>query len=165
MVVDRRAEILARLFVIIGTIPDQLGYSSHSTFRNRGELKDDKRPAIALLDGTETHDLRVEGRGRQFMSPNIVTMMPQIFVLLVPRKLPDNTGVGDELNTFRVAIIRAIANDQQLAMLCGPNGGVSLRRVETDMQTGSTLQGQLRMDFAFKYVLDPYSLPDNGVTT
>jgi hypothetical protein len=162
---DKRDLILTQLLTILEAIPDQLGYTAHSVFRNRGELKDDLRPAIVLLDGTEQHDARVEGRGRMFMSPNIVTLLPQIFVLLVPRKLPTNLGVGEELNVFRVAIIRAIATDDTLASLCGPNGGVFLRKCDTDMQTGNTLQGQLRMDFAFKYVLDPYSLPDNSVTT
>jgi len=162
---DKRRQILDRLFVSLSAIPQQLGYAQHSAFRNRGVLKTDKLPAVVLLDGSESHDVRTENRGRMFMNANIVTMTPQIFVLLVARNFPSNVAVGDELNAFRTAVIRAVANDTQLASLCGPNGGVSLRRCETDMQTGSTLEGQLRMDFAFKYVLDPYKLPVNDVTS
>lgn len=87
-----------------------------------------------------------------------MSLHPQLFVLLIPRKLPDNAGVGEELSAYRKAIIKAIAEDRTLAHICGSNGQVQLNRVETDMQTGSTLEGQLRLDFQFDYTLDPSAL-------
>lgn len=155
---DKRAQILDRLEAVLDAIPQQMGYDDHTMARNRGGLDEEQRPAIVLLDGVEEAFLNNEGRGRTFMTSSVMTLLPQIFVLLVPRKTPDNAGVGDELTAFRNAVIGAIANDQQLASLCGSNGEVSLRRVETDMQNGALLEGQLRLDFAFKYVLDPYNL-------
>jgi len=162
---DKREAILLRLLTILDDVPQILGYSAHTVFRNRGELKGDKRPSLVLLDGTEYVKTSLENRGRVFMSRTIMTMQPQIFVLLRERNLPSNAGVGTELNAFHSAITKAIASDSTLAALCGPNGQVSLRRVETDMQTGSTLQGQLRMDFAVDYVLDPDELTVVPVTT
>lgn len=162
---DKREAILERLLDILDDVPHLMGYDEQTVFRNRGELKGDKRPSLVLLDGTEYAKNSVERKGRVFMSATVMTMTPQIFVLLKERTLPTNEGVGEELNAFHSAITRAIATDSELAELCGPNGQVSLRRVETDMQTGSTLQGQMRMDFAIDYVLDPDELTVVPVTT
>ena len=79
-------------------------------------------------------------------------------MLLKPAELKDNSGVGTELNTFRAAICKAMATDTALAAIVGPNGDITLRNVETDMQTGSTLQGELRLDFWINYVFDPYKI-------
>lgn len=152
---DRREQILRRLMIILSDIPSDLGYLESSAWRNRGELKGDKRPAIVLLDGSETRKSNNDGRGRVFMSPSVMTMTPQIFVLLQLRERPTNDEVGEELNLFRASVIKAIASDGELARLCGSNGQVSLRRVETSLQTGSSLEGQMRLDFAFDYVLNP----------
>lgn len=157
---DKREEILERLLALLDAVPPQAGYEEHSAFRNRGVLPQDLRPALVLLDGVENVKTSVERRGRVFMSPTVMTMLPQIFVILKPRKTPTNAGVGEELNVFRAAVVSAIAHDMTLARLCGSNGQVSLRRVETDMQTGSTLEGQLRLDFAFDYVLNPDELAE-----
>jgi hypothetical protein len=156
---DKREEILEQLLVILESIPPLLGYDEHSVFRNRGEIKEDKRPCIIILDGVENANTSNERKGRVFMSTNIITLLPQIFVLLKTRMTPTNDGVGEELSTFRAAIIKSLADDKTLADLCGPNGMISFRRCETDMQTGSTLQGQMRLDFAINYVLDPTTLP------
>lgn len=155
---DRREEILSRLLVILTAVPPQVGSPVHTVFRNRGELPDDKRPSIVLLDGGETIKTPYGNKGRVLMSPAVMTLRPQIFLLLQPRKTIDNAGVGAELNLFRKAIIKAIANDQDLTHLCGSNGGIQLDSCETDMQTGSTLTGEMRFDFSIDYMLDPYNL-------
>lgn len=155
---DKGELILERVLAILAAIPQQLGYSTHTTWRNRGELAEDKRPAMVLMDGTEENVKLAQGAGRVFMSPTVMRLFPQIFVLLKPRDLVTNEGVGLELRTFRNAIIKAIAQDKILPQLCGSNGGVSLLRMETDMQTGSTAQGELRLDFAFDYTLNPNEL-------
>jgi hypothetical protein len=164
---DKRTMILERLLAILEAVPLQLGYDQHSVFRDRGLLQKDQLPAFVLLDGVEeaaNADFQMLRRGRQFMAPQLMQLRPQIFVLLEERKLPGNEGVAEELTTFRNAIISAVANDALLMQICGPNGGVALLRVETDMQTGAAVVGQLRFDFAFNYVLDPYRLPDGSTT-
>lgn len=155
---DKREAILERLLALLQGIPAQAGYDTYSVFRNRTLLKEDKRPAIALLDAGELSDTLLEARGRMFFTPQVMTMLPQIFVLLKERTTPSNDGVGEELNVFRVAIIKAIAEDRALQQLCGPDGMVSLRRVTTDLQNGALLQGQMEMDFALTYVLNPGKL-------
>lgn len=154
---DKREAILARLLAILDNIPDVIT-PAQLVVRNRGELPEDKRPAIVLLDGSEEVRISHSGRGGVLMTPAVMTLSPQIFVLLKPRQDAANTGVGEELSAFRVAVIKAIAQDQILAQLCGSNGQVILNRVETDMQTGSTLSGELRFDFAIDYTLDPNAL-------
>lgn len=156
---DKREAILARILVILQGIPLQVGYVQHSVFRNRGELPEGKRPAIVLLDGVEEAVTPMTTKGHtRFMAPAVIRMLPQIFVLLKPRMLPDNAGVGEEINTFRAAVIKAMNDDATLIQLCGSNGQLALQRFETDMQTGSTLQGEMRFDFAIDYVLDPNAL-------
>ena len=157
---DKREAILVRMLGVLTAIPPQLGYDQHIVARNRGEFPEAKRPALVLLDGLEEQNpnFLTDNRGRQFMSPSIMTLRPQIFVLLKARERVDNEGVGTELNTFRAAIVKALATDSALAALVGANGDISLKRVETDMQTGSTLQGQMRMDFWINYVFDPYAI-------
>lgn len=164
---DKRALLLDRIVEVLTAIPQQLGYAQHSVFRDRGLLEKDQLPALVLLDGDEqvvNADFQMLRRGRRFMAPQVMQLRPQIFVLLEERKLPGNAGVDDELTTFRNAVISAIANDEQLAQICGPNGGVALLRVETDMKTGASVVGQLRFDFVFNYVLDPYKLSETSTT-
>lgn len=154
---DRRAQILDRLMAIYTPIPEALGFPANSVFRNRGELPEDKRPAIVLLDGLEVRASSLRA-GRTMMGPQIMTLQPQTFVLLKPRKTAANSGIGAELTLFRNRIIRDVSKDEFLATLCGPNGQIVLNRVETDLQTGSSLSGEMRIDFAIDYVLTPNAL-------
>jgi hypothetical protein len=155
---DKRETILERVLAILTAIPQQMSYDQNSVFRNRGELPEDKRPSLILLDGVEHNVTPPTGTGKGFMRPSVMRLLPQIFVLLKPRDHVTNEGVGEELSAFRSSVIKAIGLDRELIQLCGSNGQVALLSSETDMQTGSTLQGELRLDFAIDYVLDPNAL-------
>jgi len=85
----------------------------------------------------------------------IVTMRPQIFVLLKNAK-PNNVDVGTLLNTHRAAIIRAIATDAQLQALVGPNGDLAYESAETDLNTGMAMEGQMQIGISITCPLDPY---------
>jgi len=151
MSVNRREEILARVFAILSAL------DSFNTFkRNRGLLDNDALPAIILLDGNETTRTGGDRRGRSKMSSVIVTMRPQIFVLLKNNK-PGNADVGTVLNTHRGAIIRAIANDAQLQALVGPNGDLAYESAETDLNTGMPMEGQMQIGISITCPLDPYA--------
>lgn len=152
MSVNRREEILARLFAILQA---QDGFNTFK--RNRALLDNDALPAVILLDGNETVRTSGERRGRHGMSPVIVTMTPQIFVLLKNNKPTNDNNVGTMLNTYRGAIIRAIATDAQLAALAGPNGELAYQTAETDLNTGMPLEGQMQINIAISCPLDPYN--------
>lgn len=150
---DKREIILTRILAALAAIP-----GVQTTWRNRGELPEDKRPAVVLLDGTESSRTDTFDRGRIKASVNIITMLPQVFLLLKPRDTPKNEGVGEELSDYRTKIIKAICSDSELVNYVGPNGQIEYRGCDTDMQTGSTLSGEMQLHFAFRYVLNPDQL-------
>jgi hypothetical protein len=157
MSVNRREEILARLFVILSGIT-----GIETAVRNRGLLDNDMCPAISLLDGDEnsqslggTHQ-RTSGRGRQRMSPGIVTLHPQVFLLLKLKK-PANLLVGETLNVFRGTIIKAIAGDGVLLSLITANGDITYDGCETDLKTGMEMSGQMQLSFSISHSFDPYA--------
>jgi hypothetical protein len=128
-----------------------------SVFRNRGEVPADKLPAAVLLDGKEVIKISTAGHGGMRV-PSVFTLSPQIFIVLKPRDDINNDGVGEELSAFRVQILKLIRDDDTLAALLGSNGEVVYEGHDTDMQTGSTMQGQMQMNFTFSYVLNPSDL-------
>ena len=150
---DNREAILARLAVLLAAIA---GIESFA--RNRGLVANDSRPGIVLLDGDESERPPRVGRnltGRQSMLPVFMAMKPQIFVLMDARQ-PQNVDVGTDINAFRTAIIRAIAADTTLRSLVGTNGDIVYNGSETDLKSGSPLDGEMRLDFTFSYFVDPY---------
>lgn len=150
---DKRELILLRLLAIGKAIT-----GIKSGWRNRGELKEDKRPAFVLLDGSENNPTPNEGRGHQGFAIHLMDLRPQIFILLVPRDTPKNEGVGEELSAWRAKLLKAFASDQQLLDLVGPNGSIIFRGMQSDMQSGSALYGELQFDFGIRYVLNPLEL-------
>jgi hypothetical protein len=148
--IDKREQLLAQMFVVLTAIPGVV-----NSFRNRGELPEDKRPAIVLLDGTEEvrPPQNVKG-GARLLGPIMCSLKPQVFALLVPDG-PQNTGKGQELSAFRMQILKAVLTDPTLKALCGTNGSITYDSMSTDMQTGSSMEGQLQINFTLAYVLNP----------
>lgn len=155
---DKRESILLRLLEILGTID---GIDSDKVFRNRIQFGDTKEnlelPCLVLLDGSET-TLTQNARND---AVRVMLLVPQIFVVLKPTDDGKNTGVGELLSTFRVKIIKAILQDGTLADLLGVDtrsGYIEYRGIISDLQTGSSVEGQLQMDFAFAYTFNPNKL-------
>lgn len=152
--VSKREEILTRLVELMS----EEYINAATVVRNRGLLSQDMRPAIAILDAGErarlTGDDNGRGnRGRVGMGPQLMTMTPQIFFLPETRR-PLNTGIGQLVNAYADLIVRTIAHDPQLLTILGANGSVAYLGMETDLKSGSLLDGQCRLDFAFTYVYD-----------
>jgi hypothetical protein len=149
---DKREQILARLFTVLQAIP---GIEQH--VRNRGELPDEKRPAITMLDADEIADERPFAQGRITAFANRMIMTPEIYVALKDQK-PDNLTAGQLLNGFRVAIIKAVMTDAELKDLVGSNGEIRYEGCVTDLARGRTMAGEILIRFAFVYVLNPSQL-------
>lgn len=151
---DRREQILQRLLALLGEIE---GISAANVVRNEADLSDVGRlPAAVLLDGNEVVALPPGKRGPGV--PTLVTLTPQIFVVLKPRENMTNVGVGEELSAFRVKVLKAIIGDATLEQLLGGNGYIEYRGTSTDMNSGSTVEGSFQMDFSFTYVFNPSEL-------
>ena len=155
---DVREAVLARLQAII-LLPAAGTFST--AVRNRGLRSNEQRPAVIMLDGDETPVLTHGGRNNRAQSgrsmvltPSIMQMRPELYILLKEDR-PVNVDVGEELNTKRIALVAAIAEDTALKALLGSNGGILYNGCVTDLKSGSALTGQMRLDFAFNYTFFP----------
>ena len=158
MAVDKREQILVRLEQILTTLAestdipyvwrDRAEFDYEETSPGSGVFKD--LPAYVLLDGTETKLLQ----SKDMRGPSIMLLQAQLFYVTRPTENQLNVGFGPALSSQRSAMITAVVRDGTLQDLVGPNGYIEYRGMETDMQTGGEVIGQLRLDFAFAYVLD-----------
>jgi hypothetical protein len=154
-----REDILAQIETTLASIS---GVATCA--RDRGLLETDELPAIILLDGREDIvQTNVAAMKSVKMPFAIFRLQPQIFLILPQRDDATNTTVnnglyqpvGPQLSYWRDAILAALINDPTLIGLLGSEGQIVFRSSETDMQTGSTLQGQLRLQVDFHYVWQP----------
>jgi hypothetical protein len=148
---DKREDIILRLIAIAGTIT-----GIQSVLRNRGQANNTMRPCVIVLDGDETvyRSKPLPPARGVMMSPSIMTMTPEIYILLKEDR-PTNEEVGPDINAFRIALISAIASDAGLRALLGPNGSLSFNGTTTDLKSGGQLAGQMKLDFSFNYVFNP----------
>jgi hypothetical protein len=154
---DKREMILSRLLTLLGTVNG--GPETLSVFRNRAEIPSEKLPALVLLDGKEVlkNPQAVHTRGGA-RAPGIFELTPQVFIVLKPRDTIENTGVGEELSGLRMRVLNAFTWDDELSALLGANGELMHTGHISDLQTGSTVVGQMQLYFQLTYVLDPADL-------
>jgi hypothetical protein len=153
-----REDILVQIGAILAAI------AGVKTFcRNRGEMSDVELPAIIMLDGREDIvDNRVAQMKSVKMPPAVFRLQPQIFVILRQRDDATNltldgedAPIGPELSYWRDAVLAALINDPVLIEMLTTTGQVVFRAMETDMQTGGTMQGMMRLSIDFNYVWQP----------
>jgi hypothetical protein len=145
---DRRELILLRLLDILKAMPGLA-----AVVRNRGELPTDMRPAAVLLDADEVgRPGAAQHRGHLIKAPQFVDMTPEIYVVMDQRE-PKNERIGEDMNAMRVAIIKAITGDTELQQLVSSNGDIRYAGVLTDMASGRSMEGQMRVRMTFTYLL------------
>lgn len=157
MPLDKRELILLRIEAVL---KEQIG--DNMVYRNRSDLESMQRPCAILLDGNESSTgtlTRKSGRGPD-IRVDLMELRPQIYLFLKRREERLAHERGPELSGWRVQLLNAIINDDEMIGLVGSNGGIFYRGHDTDMQTGEAVQGMLLLHFAFQYVLDPKDLLD-----
>lgn len=147
---DRRERILTRVWELLQTIP-----GIAVCVRNRGELPENMRPALVMLDADEEPDLQHNGSRGQLRAPVVImALRPQIFAVLQDRE-PKNEGVGEDLSALRRQILPIIlpmvTGDETLRQLVGSNGYMRYEGLSTDMATGRAMSGQMQIHLAFGY--------------
>lgn len=149
---DRRQLILDRLADILEPLTPFF-------WRNRGELPDEKRPAITLLDANEISEKNSFGHAKRGLaaSPNLVQLTPQIIITLQSQK-PKNETVGADLNVIRIAVLKAICFDEGLAVLVGKNGEIQYHGCECDLARGLDMNGEMNVSVTFVYPFIPSEL-------
>ena len=147
---DLREEILSRLAAIAAEVPGVV-----SAGRNRVALSDTARPAIIVLDADEAAE-EEERASRPGFAPQLVVMTPELFVLAGKPA----AEIGAELSAFRRRIVRRVLTDAPLLGLAGPNGFVRYAGCATALAAGRSLEGEMSLSFAIRYVLRPMELED-----
>lgn len=148
---DKREDILARLPAVAATI---FGGEDH-VFRNTLEIPEGTRPACVILDGDEEADESGYGKGRPAHGPAIVTMRPEIHIIL--GDVADD--VGTVLNDYRRELVKAIITDASLVATC-LHGDIRFEAFSTGLAAGRNMEAQGRLDMSFRYVLRPEKLTD-----
>ena len=147
---DLREQILARLLEVAATVPDV-----SNVYRNRGGISETARPAAVVLDADEAVEDEDFG-SRPARSPQRVVMTPEIFILVNDRA----ADIGMELNKLRRRMIRRVLTDATLIDLVGSNGGIRYAGCGTALAVGRSMEGEMALSFAFRYVLEPAELED-----
>ena len=88
--------------------------------------------------------------------PQLVVMTPELFVLAGKPA----AEIGAELNAFRRRIVRRVLTDATLLGLAGPNGFVRYAGCATALAAGRSLEGEMSLSFAIRYVLRPMEMED-----
>lgn len=171
MSVNRKELILRRMLAVYRTVPGLKQVDGHgSAWRNRGLLPNEWRPGIILLDGSlrirqnTTVGLKTNRSYMDDISSRVVpaemTLLPQTFILLQVRENQDNEGVGEELSQFETSLLAMLMHDDELWDLLGGggSGNIEYRGNDTDMQTGSSMEGQMQLEVALTYPFDPAEL-------
>lgn len=155
---NRREEILQRILEVLKTVTGLATVDGQpAVFRNRGAVDYPDRPAIVMLDGRQ--EKRTETRGKSRMPPVEMVLQPQIFVLLPLAATNENNSIGETLSDFEVRVLAALFADGQLwELLGGDSGQIEYTSLDTDMQTGSSMEGQEQLGIAFTYIFDPNEL-------
>jgi hypothetical protein len=146
---DKRELIMQRLHDICEDVDNIV-----TVVRNRGLMSNEQRPAVVILDGDELGSIFGPSQSKADFMPSVNTMKPEIYYLAKEARVK-NEQIGTLLNTARLAICSAIADDAELKTLLGPNGGIHYNGCVTDLKSGSALTGEMRLDFWFKYVFNP----------
>jgi hypothetical protein len=145
--VDVREDILARLLVVVATIPN-----IRSAQRNNVEIPEDQLPAAIVFDGDEetgdASDLSMRPPNR----PTMVRMHPEIVIA------QQADEAGSDLSVLRRELIKRVLTDTELnetIVKTGRfgNGAIRYLGCQTDLGWGRSLQGALRAQFMFKYAL------------
>jgi hypothetical protein len=154
---DKREAILERMLTLLGTVNGTT--PPLNVFRNRAEIPIDKLPALVLLDGSEALKFpnMPHTRGGALV-PTVFDLKPQVFIVLRPRDDINNVGVGEELSGLRIEVLKAFIQDDELRGLLGANGEINYLGHQTDLQTGSTVLGQMQLNLQLSYVFDPNDL-------
>jgi len=150
--IDVRENVLARLVVIVATIPN-----IKSAQRNNVDMSEEQLPAAIVFDGDEETDDRSDVSMRPPNRPTLVTMLPEIVIA------QQSDQAGSDITTLRRELIKRVLYDTELnnnIVKTGRNGNGAIRYLgcQTDVGWMRSLHGALRAQFMFKYVLNPADL-------
>lgn len=162
MIVERLVDLLSNFTVTLkgDHLSGPIAVDPTLFVHNRGQLPSEKVPGLILLDADETRDPRYTQpqAGRKVpVGTAVMRMTPEIYIVLNVRT-PNNTNVGEDLNTVRAALLNLILHDATLLTIVGANGQILYDGCITDLARNRTLKGQMGLSITFVYPLIPGEL-------
>lgn len=146
---DRREAILQRLQVVLAGIA-----GVKKCKRNALRMPERDLPAIVIFDSDEDVDLEGYGRKRPPNAPEIVGLVPEIYVYVTgaPGDGSTDDEIGPQIAAFRAKILPAIVNDAVLRSLTH-DGDIRYLGMATGLGKGRTMEGEAGFAFRFNYPL------------
>jgi hypothetical protein len=150
--IDVREDILVRLVEVAATVP-----SIGTAERNNLAINEEDYPAAIIFDGDEETNDVTDASMRPPNRPTLVQMTPAIEIAAM------SDIAGSDLSVLRREIIKRVLFDVELneqIVKTGRNGNGAIRYLgcQTDLQWMRSLNGVLRVQFMFKYMLNPADL-------
>lgn len=151
---DRREAIIERLVVVCGSVEGIV-----SAHRHKVRVAETEKPAVIVYDADEVAE--EVGHSRPPGAPEMVTLSPEIYVILA--ETPER--VGSDLNAIRRRIYRAVKLDSELnALTYGGDGDIRYEGCATGLSLGRSMEGEMVIQFLFRYVLDSAELEEPAAT-
>jgi hypothetical protein len=145
---DTRELILSRLVEIAGALPGVA-----TVIRNQPKLDDTIRPAVVILDADEAVEAAPDGARRAPGGRLLIAMTPQVFI-----HAADADAAGPIVNQWRTAWLKAVLMDPGLLALVGSNGSIRYAGAATGFGWGRELRGEIGIEIALVYSLNPSDL-------
>jgi hypothetical protein len=141
-VADQREAILSRLAALCGAVS-----GINAVGRNRLDVGDMLRPAVVVLDGSESFrdapdGTRIDVIQRMDLSPEIM-----IFV-----RGGNGTEAGSLMALYRTRIVAAILSDSELAGIVTTNGGIRYQGCAVAMPDAEAQEHRIDISMTFSYV-------------
>lgn len=145
---DPREQILQRLLVVLAGVE-----GIKKARRNELDQNESSMPYAVILDGDET-GADSDPVSRPSTAPRIVTMTPEIYVVIANKA----AEVGTDVNLMRARVINAIATDAPLIALTLKGEGGRYDGAASGLSRGRSMMGEVGLSFSFRYVLRPGSI-------
>ena len=143
---DIREQILVRLHELAGEVKD-----IKTAVRGVDTVSETSMPAMVVNGSDEVVDQSGYDRGRPANSPTRVEMMPDIWIFRAEKSATLETLLNASLAHFR----KAVLTDTELIGILGTNGKIEYVGCKPDVVRGRQMDGTMRVDIVFGYVLDP----------
>lgn len=156
MAVTSKEEVLSLVWDSLKTVANIQTFA-----RNRGLMANEMRPALIMLDGDLADGLVAPKNGRGGSFPIFATtkvLRPQIFVLPKTLKPTNKVGADNIANViapYEKSIVGKVLANAALTTLLGSNGGLQYLGHETDLNSGASMDGQIKFNFQITFVFDP----------
>jgi hypothetical protein len=148
---DQREAILSRLVTVCGAVA-----GINAVDRNRLDVSDMLRPAVIVLDGTETllSAQPTSSAGATVSEKQRMELHPQIFIAV-----RGNGGgeAGSLLTLYRNRVVSAILNDAALRSSVTPNGGMRYEGCVVPAPDAEAREYRIDINVVFTYI---FSLSD-----